>query len=143
MNKLNKKSPTLSESFARINSKKLRWQGILELNMSEDVSNIDDILAATKDSFWMTRWVAVTKLEQLKNNKAINVLLNLLYDDDETVRKSTARAIHAKANMTYLHYYVDVVMRTLQYLSLLKSMYKEIYLLIINKLNLLFCMKNH
>ena len=85
----------LKSSFEKIQSQTNSWEGILEIKLLEKVDNIDYLLEVLNDNFWLVRWIAVQKLEQLQNPKAIDSLLDMLDDRDETVKYSVNKAIHA------------------------------------------------
>ena len=94
MIKSGKTSLKLQESFSKIRSKADIWEGILEIKNTQ-VDNIEELLVAAKDSFWMIRWIAVEKLEQLQDPRAVDVLLSMLNDSDQTVKQVIPKAIYA------------------------------------------------
>jgi HEAT repeat protein len=90
-------SEKISNSFSKIRSQEDRWEGVLEIKNIQDLEGINDLLHATKDDFWMIRWVTLEKLEQLQDSSAIDALLNMLNDSDLTVRHAVPKAIYACA----------------------------------------------
>lgn len=94
MIKLNNSKLNLQDSFSKIRNQEDSWDAIIDIK-NAPIDTTKELIEASKDTFWMIRWVVVEKLEQMKNPDAIDSLLNMLNDSDSTVKQMVPKAIYA------------------------------------------------
>ena len=93
MTKLDKTIQNLEKSVEKIQSRSNSWEAIVEIKRQEKIEDLAPLIAGAKDSFWLLRWTCIEKLGSLKKPEAVNILLNLLNDHDQTVKDAVPKAI--------------------------------------------------